>query len=109
MFSEGKFREDLLYRLNTAEIQLPPLRERKEDIPMLTQKFLDSFCHAHGKTLAFDPQALTILQEQEWPGNRPVMTAIVSSVGFPAVASRPRAGTTATSGIHFRRNNHEPQ
>jgi len=69
MVAEGKFREDLLYRLNTAEIQLPALCERKDDIPLLAQKFLETFCRAHGKNLAFDPKALAVLQEQEWPGN----------------------------------------
>ncbi len=82
MVAEGKFREDLLYRLNTAEIQLPPLRERKEDIPMLAQKFLSSFCQAHGKTIAFDPKALAILQEQEWPGNVRVLKHAVERLAI---------------------------
>jgi DNA-binding NtrC family response regulator len=82
MVAEGKFREDLLYRLNTAEIQLPPLRERAEDIPLLAQKFLENFCRAHGKNITFDPKALTILQEQEWPGNVRVLKHTVERLAI---------------------------
>lgn len=82
MVAEGKFREDLLYRLNTAEIQLPPLRERKDDIPLLAQQFLENFCRAHGKNLRFDPKALAILQEQEWPGNIRVLKHAVERLAI---------------------------
>jgi DNA-binding NtrC family response regulator len=82
MVEEGKFREDLLYRLNTAEIPLPSLRERKEDIPMLAQRFLDIFCHEHGRRISFDSEALTILQEQDWPGNVRVLKHVVERLAI---------------------------
>src|SRR6185503_2688547 len=56
MVKDGRFREDLYYRLNVVTIQLPPLRERREDIPLLTAHFLKLFGEAHGKTqLQIDP------------------------------------------------------
>ena len=61
--ADGKFREDLLYRLNTVEIRLPPLRERREDIPDLAAQFLAR----HGKRLA--PAAMEALLAHAWPGN----------------------------------------
>lgn len=82
MVLDGKFREDLLYRLNTAEIPIPPLRERKEDIPLLAQKFLQSFCRAHGKKVAFTSEALVVLQEQDWPGNVRVLKHVVERLAI---------------------------
>jgi DNA-binding NtrC family response regulator len=67
---EGRFREDLLYRLNTVEIQLPPLRERRDDIPHLAQHFLERQAARYGKRLSgLDPDALAALHEYAWPGN----------------------------------------
>ena len=66
----GRFREDLLFRLNTFEIHLPPLRERQEDIPLLAAHFLDQHARRYRKRLSgFDPAALRALQEHPWPGN----------------------------------------
>ncbi len=66
----GQFREDLLFRLNTVEIHLPPLRERREDIPALAQHFLGQHARRYGKTLTgFDPAALQALLDHPWPGN----------------------------------------
>lgn len=66
----GHFREDLLYRLNTFTITLPPLRERKDDIPALATHFLDQFCRREGKPgLAFSAEATHALQAYGWPGN----------------------------------------
>lgn len=66
----GRFREDLLFRLNTIEIQLPPLRERREDIPTLATHFLSRHAQRYGKTLAgFEPAAMQALLEHAWPGN----------------------------------------
>jgi DNA-binding NtrC family response regulator len=68
--TEGRFREDLLYRLNTVEIQLPPLRERREDIPPLALHFLQRTAKRYGKRLVgFDREALQALHEYSWPGN----------------------------------------
>jgi DNA-binding NtrC family response regulator len=66
----GRFREDLLYRLNTVEIQLPPLRERREDIASLAASFLKRQAQRYGKPVAsFHPEALRALMEYAWPGN----------------------------------------
>jgi DNA-binding NtrC family response regulator len=65
----GRFREDLLYRLNTVEIHLPPLRERREDIPALAAHFLDGLASRYRKGLAFDDSAMHALTNHSWPGN----------------------------------------
>jgi DNA-binding NtrC family response regulator len=66
----GRFREDLLFRLNTIEIQLPPLRERKEDIPLLALHFLRQSAQRYRKNLSgFEPVALQLLLDHPWPGN----------------------------------------
>ncbi len=68
--AEGRFREDLLYRLNTVEIRLPPLRERREDIPRLAAHFLERQGGSYGKRVrGFEPAALGALIEHSWPGN----------------------------------------
>lgn len=66
----GRFREDLLYRLNTVEIHLPPLRERREDIPALAAHFLESLTRRYGiEGAAFDPSAMEALLAHSFPGN----------------------------------------
>ncbi|MEK7405552.1 MAG: sigma-54 dependent transcriptional regulator [Acidobacteriota bacterium] len=65
--AEGKFREDLFYRLNVVPIQLPPLRRRKEDIPLLALHFLER--HGGGRKLAITPAAMDALLDYAWPGN----------------------------------------
>ena len=68
--SQGRFREDLLFRLNTIEIHLPPLRERREDIPVLAQEYLRRFANRYRKRVgAFDAAAMQALLEHGWPGN----------------------------------------
>ncbi len=68
--AEGRFREDLLFRLNTVEIRLPPLRERTEDIPLLANHFLGRFAQKYRKSLTgFDGAAETTLMRHTWPGN----------------------------------------
>lgn len=66
MAQENKFREDLFYRLNVLEVEIPPLRERKEDIPALTDFFLERYST---RALAFSPDALTTLVKHSFPGN----------------------------------------
>ena len=65
----GRFREDLYYRLNVIPIFLPPLRERKEDIPLLIEHFLRRFNRENGKEVEIPPQVLRILLRYSWPGN----------------------------------------
>ena len=70
MVQEGTFREDLYYRLNVIPIDLPPLKDRREDIPLLIQRFLEQFTKTHGmetKTLA--PEVVKALMSYSWPGN----------------------------------------
>ncbi|MFN2445186.1 MAG: sigma-54-dependent transcriptional regulator [Vicinamibacterales bacterium] len=66
----GRFRQDLLFRLNTIEIHLPPLRDRREDIPLLGRHFLRQHAQRYRKTLTgFDPGAMQVLLDHRWPGN----------------------------------------
>jgi PAS domain S-box-containing protein len=69
MVEEGKFRSDLYYRLNVVPIRIPPLRERRDDVPFLLQHFLRSFSQKNSLRMAFSPQALEALCEYRWPGN----------------------------------------
>ena len=66
----GRFREDLWYRLNVYPITVPPLRQRKEDIPLLVEHFVNSYAKKFGKTItSVSPRALQRLQSHSWPGN----------------------------------------
>jgi DNA-binding NtrC family response regulator len=68
--AETRFRQDLLYRLKTVEIRIPPLRERKEDVPLLAAHFLKRHAGRYRKELAgFDPAAMQVLLDYSWPGN----------------------------------------
>jgi len=68
--ADGRFREDLFFRVNTVPIALPPLRERREDIPLLAQTFLQEFCRDRGKEIeGFRDQVLDLFDAYSWPGN----------------------------------------
>ncbi|MFM2014058.1 MAG: Transcriptional regulatory protein ZraR [Planctomycetota bacterium] len=70
LVEEGTFREDLYYRLNIIPIHVPPLRSRREDIPLLIKHFLDHFCSRHHRpSKVLDSAALKLLTENAWPGN----------------------------------------
>ena len=90
MVQQGKFREDLYYRLNVVQLHLPPLRERRDDIPLLAQHFLENSAEQfHKKARRFSQSALHALEEYAWPGTvrelqNAVQRAVVLSEG-PAV------------------------
>ena len=68
--AEGRFREDLYHRLNVIPIHVPALDDRKDDIPLLINHFLEQICHEQGwKTKSFSAEAMTALQQRSWPGN----------------------------------------
>jgi DNA-binding NtrC family response regulator len=100
MVKAGQFREDLYYRLNVFPVMVPPLKDRKDDIPALVNHFITRFAAEEGrKVRGIDPQALTMLQAYGWPGNvrqleNTVFRAIVLCEGdileiqdFPQIAS----------------------
>jgi len=68
--AEGKFRLDLLYRLKVFPILMPPLRQRREDVPLLARHFLAKFCaRMHKRIEDFTPEAMDVLAGYDWPGN----------------------------------------
>jgi len=120
MMEAKTFREDLFYRLNVIVVQLPPLRDRRDDIPLLVQHFLDKYGEEAGKSrLMLTPEALDRLMAYEWPGNvrelENVIERAVVLTGGPEigvdlipdnVSGRPSAGPPDVrippEGIHFR-------
>jgi transcriptional regulator with PAS, ATPase and Fis domain len=103
LVGEGRFREDLYYRLNVISIDLPPLRERREDIPLLVDFFLKKYSEENDKKVnQIAPDALQVLLDHSWPGNvrelenaieRAVVLAAGPSVGLsllpPHILGRP--------------------
>jgi DNA-binding NtrC family response regulator len=93
--AEGKFREDLFYRLNVVPVVMPPLRERADDIPLLIEKFFDRFGAKHKRgRKRISPEALQVCQRFPWPGNvrqlrnaveRMVITSRVTVVDIAAL------------------------
>jgi DNA-binding NtrC family response regulator len=70
LVKRGEFREDLYYRLNVINIRLPPLRDRREDIPLLVDHFVAKYAAENGKTIrGITPEALALLMDHSWPGN----------------------------------------
>ncbi len=80
--AQNRFREDLFYRLNVVHIQVPPLRERKDDIPLMLNAFLDEFNRENNKSIAgFDARSRSALYKYDWPGNiRELRNCVESSV-----------------------------
>ena len=89
MVVDGRFREDLFYRLNVITLTLPPLRDRKEDVPQLAEHFLRKFSAENGRTgLQFTPEALKVMMDYAWPGNvRELENAVERAVVLSSGAS----------------------
>ena len=87
LMRDGKFREDLFYRLNVVTITLPPLRERRRDVPLLVDHFLAKYAHELGER-GVAPEALDRLVGYDWPGNVRELENVVQ-----------RAMVMATSGV----------
>jgi two-component system response regulator HydG len=70
LVEDGRFREDLLYRLRVVELRLPPLRERKGDLTLLLDHYVQEFAKLHGRPVrSIQPEARAVLNRYEWPGN----------------------------------------
>jgi DNA-binding NtrC family response regulator len=68
--AEGRFREDLYFRLNVVPIEVPPLRERPEDVPLMAEHFIGHFCRELGRpAVRIHPEALRVMLDYPWPGN----------------------------------------
>ena len=100
--SEGTFREDLFYRLNVFPIQVPPLRERAEDIPLLVQRFVEEFSKTFAKRIdTIDKDNLAALQLYSWPGNirelrNVVERAMITATGRRLTIPVPQSSAAAT-------------
>ena len=99
MVADGTFREDLFYRLNVIPVQLPPLRERKEDIPLLVQHFLEKFCARRCAARDADDvsqEAMRRLMAYAWPGNvRQLENAVERALALSGGAHPDRRGRSA--------------
>jgi two-component system, NtrC family, response regulator AtoC len=81
LIAEKRFRQDLFYRINVINLAIPPLRDRFEDIPYLTESFVRKFAPVYGnKTITFTPDALEVLVQYDWPGNVRELENVVESL-----------------------------
>ncbi len=88
----GRFRRDLYYRLKVLSVVIPPLRERRDDIPLLLNYFIKQFSHENDKNFAgIDPEALEILKNYDWPGNVRELKNLAESMVVLSLGSRIRA------------------
>jgi len=98
LVSEGKFRDDLFYRLSVVTVLLPPLRDRREDIPLLARKFLDVFGRENGKALAeVTPEVMNLLMAYDWPGNVRELRNAMEQMVVLARSDRLGAGDVPTA------------
>jgi DNA-binding NtrC family response regulator len=88
MVSEGLFRADLFYRLNVVRVEIPPLRERREDVPLLVHSFLDKYRTENSRVEGIEDDALEVLVESHWPGNVRELENVIESA--LALAPGPR-------------------
>jgi len=104
LVADGKFREDLFYRLRVIELDLPPLRDRAEDIPLLVDHFLQKLGAENGRTLTIAPEALSALIAYAWPGNVRELLNMLESI-----AALNRSGVITLQGLpaklHVKPNN----
>ena len=111
---KGRFREDLYYRLNVIHIHMPPLRERKEDIPLLVEHFLDKYRYEPGAIpTTISEEALARLVDYDWPGNvreleNAIERAVVLACGNPIIVehlpfNRKRESAVSPKGLASRR------
>jgi transcriptional regulator with GAF, ATPase, and Fis domain len=92
----GKFREDLFYRLSVVTLDLPALRERRDDILVLAEHFMQQFCREAGrKPLKFSPEARKRLEQHEWPGNIRELRNLLERVAYLCQGERVEAGDLA--------------
>src|SRR5262249_53118056 len=92
----GKFREDLFYRLTVVTLELPPLRERRDDVLVLAEHFMQQFCHDAGrKPLKFSPEARKRLTQHEWPGNIRELRNLLQRVAYLSQGERVEASDLA--------------
>src|SRR5580692_5210952 len=118
---DGRFREDLYYRLNVINIALPALRERKEDIPLLAEHFFNYYCRDNNKfldsagksILHFQPEAMQVLMEHNWPGNvRELENVVERAVVLASATEVPLEvlpdSLLEANGIRLRRNEGAP-
>src|SRR5207237_2293334 len=89
----GAFRDDLFYRLNVLSVYLPPLRERRSDIPLLVRTFIADFAKQHDRNFrGITPVALQLLVDADWPGNVRQLKNLVESMVVLAPEGEIRAG-----------------
>ena len=97
--AEGSFRDDLYYRLNVFPIHVPPLRERREDIPLLVWRFVDEFSAVYGKPIdAIDQESMEALQAYAWPGNARELRNVVERALIAPTGRRLRIPLTPPNG-----------
>lgn len=122
MVKEGKFRQDLFYRINVIPVKLPELRERQEDIPYLVDYFINRFNHIQNRDIGgIDPEAMALLGRYSWPGNVRELeniierafvicsTDMIEPVHLPEELKNCSAGEDIDSGIKSVRENAEIQ
>jgi transcriptional regulator with PAS, ATPase and Fis domain len=81
LIEQGQFREDLYYRLSVIPLELPPLRQRKSDIPLLAAHFLEEFGERGDREVTISPEALAALDAYHWPGNVRELENVISRAG----------------------------
>lgn len=106
MLPKGEFREDLLYRINTIQIELPPLRQRKEDIPVLADYFLSKYQQKYNKPeMNIHPEALTKLKGYDWPGNIRELQHTLEKAVILSESSQLKADDFRFQAVHSRKLN----